>query len=236
MPTLPLLIARPRLTWFCIKILWYSSIVPLNEVWSTKRKKEINHKDEVTRPVPNGWTEDDSTCWKPRKKRTYTGPEGGGHIGPSHLVKAAIGQSNDIKPIVNLFLFLWTEDQLQTIAKMSEKYARGDWVKVSARHDAAGNERQRPILVHCAPNDPDRRHRHPDENSWKEITVGYILAFLSILMLRGACDKLLEMAGLLLNGVGRVLYTENFYTGIKLMENCYFRHGFLMVGTHVLPP
>jgi hypothetical protein len=164
----------------------HSSIVPMNEVWSTKRKNEINHKDEVTRPVPNGWTEDDSTTWKPGRKRTYTGPQGGGEIGPSHLIKSAIGQSNELNPIVNLFLFLWTEDQLQTIAKMSEKYARGDWVKASARHDEAGNERQRAILVHCSSNDPDHRHRHPDEKSWKEITVGYILAFLSILMLRGA--------------------------------------------------
>ena len=38
----------------------------------------------------------------------------------------------------------------------------------------------------------------------------------------------------LINGVGRVLYTDNFYTSMKLMEHCYSRYGYLMVGTHAL--
>lgn len=64
----------------------------------------------------------------------------------------------------------------------SSTFSQLQKMNVSARND----ERQRPSLVHCDPNRPGRRHRHSDENSWKEITVGFILAFLSILVLRGA--------------------------------------------------
>lgn len=90
---------------------------------------------------------------------TYIGPEGSGHNGPFGCIKSATGQSDKINPMVTHFIFRWTEDQVPKNAKMSEKCGRGDWVKASAsRHDEAGNKRQRPILVQCAPNVQGRRH------------------------------------------------------------------------------
>jgi hypothetical protein len=357
------------------------SIVRMEEVWAKKRKKAKKQQEELTRAVPDGWTEDGTTSWTPSWNRSYKGPEGGGECGPSTHAKAAVANRNGINPLVNLFLSLWSLDLLTTTATFTEKYGRGDWVKKSARNDAAGKERKRPILVPCNPDDPDRRHRHTDENSWKEVTVGFILAFLSILMLRGVygircatmfwespprgiyvpfvqnlmprnnylqirrylhfvdneslpklpgdknwhplqkikpvldivrsrmqiawtlgqnividesmilyngraiqwvqymprkpikhgikvfalccattgvlvsflvytgkdyvppgeswsninvCDILLNSAGLRSVGVGRVLYTDNFYTSISLREHCYAVYGFLMVGTYAL--
>jgi len=359
----------------------YNSIVPMSQVWTKKREKAIKQQDELTRPVPAGWTEDDTTNWVPPRSMQYTGPAGGGEGGPSTQIKTAIARNNGTSPLANLFFFLWPLNLLTMTATNSEKYGRGDWVKETARTDGSGNQRKRPILLPCLATDPDRRHRHTDEKSWKTITVGYLLAFLSILMIRGAygircatlfwehppdgisvpfvqnlmprdnylqmrryihfvdseslprlpsdtewhplqkimpvlstvqqqmqmawtlgknividesmilyngraiqwvqymprkpikhgikvyalccattgvlvsflvytgkeyaqpsddwtnigvCDKLLELAGLLLAGVGRVLYTDNFYTSIPLMEHCYSKYGFLLVGTFVL--
>ena len=164
----------------------YKSIVPMDQVWVTKRQKAIKQRKELSRKVPPGWTEDNTTTWSPPRNMQYTGPAGGGECGPSTQVKSAIAKLNGLDPLINLFLFLWPMALLQQTADNSEKYARADWVKETVRTDPDGHQRKRPILRPCAPDDPDRRHRHPDGRRWISITVGYVLAFLSILMLRGA--------------------------------------------------
>ena len=50
----------------------------------------------------------------------------------------------------------------------------------------------------------------------------------------GVVDKLLEMAGLLSEGAGRILFTDNWYTSLALMNHLYFKWGFLLIGTYVL--
>ena len=164
----------------------YTSIIPMDEVWVAKRAKAIRQQKELSRQVPPGWTEDNTTTWTPPRNMQYTGPAGGGECGPSTKIKSAIAQLNGLDPLVNLFLFLWPKTLLQQTAENSEKYARADWVKETVRMDHDGNQRKRSILQPCTAADRDRRHRHPDGRRWINITIGYILAFLSILMLRGA--------------------------------------------------
>jgi hypothetical protein len=48
------------------------------------------------------------------------------------------------------------------------------------------------------------------------------------------CSRLLMLAGLVTEGVGRVLYTDSFYTSISLMEFCFARYGFVVVCTYSL--
>ena len=50
----------------------------------------------------------------------------------------------------------------------------------------------------------------------------------------GVVDTLLALAGLLHLGVGRILYTDNWYMTIDLMQHVYFCYGFLLIGTYVL--
>ena len=175
----------------------YKSMVPIDTVFVSKRKKAMQREKELSRKVPVGWTEDDTTTYntdtnQPPRSRRYSGPQGGGESGPSSQVKTAISQDNPISKdplqgaLVNLFLFIWPLWLLKLMANMSEKYARADWVKPLATTDVDGNPRKRPIFVPCGPDDPERRHRHNDEKTWKTITVGYVLAFIAILMLRGA--------------------------------------------------
>ena len=44
-------------------------------------------------------------------------------------------------------------------------------------------------------------------------------------------DRLLESAGLLIRSVGRILFTDNYYTSIALMKHIYEKFGMLIVGT-----
>ena len=55
-----------------------------------------------------------------------------------------------------------------------------DWVKPSERGNAYGGVCKRKILVPCASSDPDACHRGDIS------TVGYVLAFLAVLLARGA--------------------------------------------------
>ena len=50
----------------------------------------------------------------------------------------------------------------------------------------------------------------------------------------GVCDRLIGMSGLINKGIGRILYTDNWYTSIALMEHVYSIYGFFLVGTYVL--
>jgi hypothetical protein len=53
------------------------SIVTMDSVWEAKRKKRILQDAELKRPLPKGWTEDDTT-WEIPIRLSYEGSQGGG--------------------------------------------------------------------------------------------------------------------------------------------------------------
>jgi hypothetical protein len=56
------------------------SIEPLSSVWTKKKQNEAKKEQELTRQVPDGWTEDNTTSYKPPRDLVYSGL----HVGPSH--------------------------------------------------------------------------------------------------------------------------------------------------------
>ena len=59
------------------------SIIPLSDVWSTKRIKRRARDEERSHPVQQGWKESVTSTWKLPHHQQYTGPDGGAHHGPS---------------------------------------------------------------------------------------------------------------------------------------------------------
>jgi len=170
------------------------SVERMEDVFKAKRVREMVTEHEITRGVPEGWKDDtnSSTTWSPPRDQQCTGSGGGGECGPSSTLKTWISngdvslpwQAKD--PLVRLFLFVWRMPLLKEVAELSNKHAKKDWVRPVQATDVDGNPRARPVLVPCEATDPGARHRHKDGTHWKDITVGYIIAWLAMLLIRSA--------------------------------------------------
>ena len=161
------------------------AIVPMEAAMKAKERNEIKQIDELSRPVPEGWVEEDrdkETEWEPPARHAYLGASGGPKHGPTAAIKNVA-----MKPgaqLVDLLLFIIPVWLLQKIADQTNKYATKDWVRPMEVKDAEGNVRKKRWLIPCLPSHPDARHRASAD--YVTVTAGYLLAWIGILIIIGA--------------------------------------------------
>ena len=61
------------------------SIQPIASVWTKKMENKAKQEWELTRPVPVGWTEDNTTSFELPREENYSGPDGGPSHGPTKV-------------------------------------------------------------------------------------------------------------------------------------------------------
>ena len=162
------------------------SMVRMEDVWKKKRARRTKVQEELKRPVSRGWTEDNKTEWSLPWTKSAKGPSGCQiEPGPSTKIKTAIAQDQYNNRLLDVFFFLFPFWLLETIATATEKYGQKDWVRPVKSQNADGGERKRPTLTPCTKDHPEAQHRVKEEH-WRRVTVGYVLAFLAVLLARGA--------------------------------------------------
>ena len=100
------------------------SIESINDIWKSKKKAIEKSRDEISRPVPVGWSTEKQR-WTPNSTR-YEGSTGGGDHGPSSSMKSILTK----RCLISLFLFFWSIATLTKIAEATNKYGNVDFVKL----------------------------------------------------------------------------------------------------------
>jgi hypothetical protein len=162
------------------------SIKLIEDVLTKKQENQMEQANELQRKVPPGWREDDSVIWKPSYSQSYAGRDGGAVYGPSSASQQAARGG-----LVSLFLFFFPQKLLETIAKCTQIYGREEWVRPIPTKDKDGQPTKKNMFVRCEASHPNARHRCGNKGSqgekhWKKVTPGYLLAWLGVLLLRGA--------------------------------------------------
>ena len=148
---------------------WKKTMEPLREVHSPW--KEIKVTDEHY-----------NKKWEPRGEDTYTSSAGGPKYGPTNKMQTA---ATNTKDLADLFLVIIPLAVLTQIAKYTKKYAYDDWVvEKPVKYLATGEFKKRPVLHPSKETDEGARRRC--KTVAYEITAGYVLAFLGILIVMGA--------------------------------------------------
>jgi hypothetical protein len=89
-----------------------------------KRKYRDIRDDELKRKIPSGWTEGETgSAWKLSRAKEYSFA-GGGHHGPSLAAKTVC----ENKSLADLFIFFFSIQFLETIARETDRYGNEDWV------------------------------------------------------------------------------------------------------------
>ena len=96
------------------------NVILMDDVWKGKQASDAEHASELTRAVPLGWS---TASLEP--SRRYTGPSGGGHVGPTSPVKRACAE----RSLIKLFLLFFTDTILNMIARETNRYGNEDWVR-----------------------------------------------------------------------------------------------------------
>jgi len=164
------------------------SIAKFDDIWLAKKRKHSEISSEATRKVPPGWNEDNSIAWDIPVEKQCGNTAGSSKISqPSPAVLDAIA-SQEHSPLVNLFLFFFPLSLLQKIADASNFYAREEWVVPTGKKNANGVQSPRTYFRTCEITCPEATHRVPLGKKWKNVTPGFICAWIGILLARGAHD------------------------------------------------
>jgi hypothetical protein len=149
-------------------------------VWTKKKQNEANKEQELTRQVPDGWKEDNATSYWPPRDLVYSGPHGGPAHGPTSAIMNHLGS------LYSLFTFFFQTELLQHIVTQTEKYGKKDWVVEVPGRTKDGEPSKHVTFRQCSRGTPGARHRVKDSKCWWKPTVGYLLAWLGIVIAKGA--------------------------------------------------
>jgi hypothetical protein len=100
------------------------SIVSMDSVWEAKRKKRILQDAELKRPLPKGWTEDD-TRWEIPYRISYENAQGGAPHGPSTKAKTVCENGS----LAELFFLFFPLSLVDKVAQQTQQYGVEDWVR-----------------------------------------------------------------------------------------------------------
>jgi hypothetical protein len=124
----------------------------------------------------------------------------GGHHGPSLAAKTAC----ESQSLADLFIFFFTIQFLETIARETNRYSNKDWVRpvpptrssdddsiLNGDGDDPEEANEQPKSKHrlqpCPASHPDSRHRFKGlSKKWKPVTPGFILVYFGIICILGA--------------------------------------------------
>jgi hypothetical protein len=92
-----------------------------------------------------------------------------------------------LSPMSFLPYFILPLSFFQQVTKMTDKYYYRDWVMEKEQLDRDGNVKKKKILKACTAETPGARHRARKDTSYSfTITVGYVIAWIGLLVLQGA--------------------------------------------------
>lgn len=159
------------------------SISLVDDIWDNKVKNRAKQEQEKTRKVHSSWKADgEAATWEIPTIVNYESASGGPVMGPtSYALQACRDASNSLAA---LFVSMFTLPLLTHIANQSNKYANKDFVVPVMRTEGKGKRRTKRYKS-CGSDDDNKTHRSSSGKSW-EITVGYLLSWIGILLLHGA--------------------------------------------------
>jgi len=123
-------------------------VMKMEDVWKGKAAQQARYEAEPTRAVPLGWVDKGEDTYQVPRERSYTGPAGGGEVGPSYPVRRACAH----RDLGDLFLFYFPITILQWIAKETNRYGNEDWVRPGTEEEwrqqstgqSGGQQQQQP--------------------------------------------------------------------------------------------
>ena len=167
------------------------SIRRIQDLFTKTEVSEMRKTMEPLREVHTPWLEikdhkdaSNNFTWKPRREDTYEGSEGGPKAGPSNTIINE-ARKNDAS-LVTLFLVILPITFFLNISKMTQLYCYEEWVVETERRDRDNNIMKKKRLKICDRSTPNSRHRTENEKKKYEITPGFIMAWMSILIIMGA--------------------------------------------------
>ena len=168
-----------------------NSIQPIAEIFSKTQRNEWKKKMEPEREVHQPWKEqtaESNISWTPDRRDQYTGPSGGGEIGPTAYIKNVARSASNL---ADMFFGLLPKSFFDGVAEQTNKYAYEDEVIEKIADDRDGGWKKRKVLVEAPKgNDgsshPSARHRADNEKYKFKATAGYVICWVAILILQGA--------------------------------------------------
>jgi len=161
----------------------------------------------------------------------YNSHAGGGRRGPSSKVSRVLHS----RCIVDLFLFFFTPDILQTIARETNRYGNEDWVMESKQFHTTNNSdsessddegHKKRVLVQVKPSfKGEKRKRYVKRGSrdWVKVTPGYLLVFFGIILISGAM-KVRKT---------NMLWGTKWQTGLPMVQNACTRDSFNQIRQYI---
>ena len=151
----------------------------MGDVFGKKKQKQQEQADELKRKVPPGWTEDYTSVWEPNEEQQYTGNDGDTSYGPTPQAREAARSG-----LVDLFLFFFPINLLQNISDRTNFYGTKEWVREVRTKDRDGHDTSKNMFVRCESWHVEACHRV--EENWRDVTIGYMMAWIGILLINGA--------------------------------------------------
>ena len=167
------------------------SIQPIDLIFSKTQQNQMKRDMEPIRPVHPPWQElsaEDDVVWHPTGDDLYTGSQGGPNSGPSALMKQL---ASSAESLVTMFLFIVPLSFFEKVAVFTDKYCYRDWVVEQFGKDRDGETKKVrhfvdvPAKVGRNPY-PKRRHRADKERKKYDITPGFVICWIALLILQGA--------------------------------------------------
>ena len=163
------------------------SVRTIDSIFKKREQLEMKRKMEPIRKVHQPWVELkrlDNFSWEPSEEDQYTGSGGAGDYGPDDDIRSAASKQSFT--LATLFLLLFPITLIQFIADRTKFYAYDDWVVETVQLDSDGNQKKRKMFKRCSKTTPGARKRAQREAQQFDITPGFVLAFIAILIIQGA--------------------------------------------------
>ena len=165
-----------------------NSIKTIAEILSTKEQNELKKDGESVRPVHKPWSELlNPFSWKPGRRNTYSGPRGSGRAGASASITSLISTTSSLAII---FFSFFPLSVFKKITRETKRYAYEDNVEETEVTDRDGKPKKKKRLLPTKKTRGDGvRKRASKEPVEFDITLGYVIAWIGVLILHGALGE-----------------------------------------------
>ena len=103
-------------------------------------------------------------------------------MGPSNYI---VTEASKAQSLADLFLAVIPKSVFVEVARLTDKYCYKDFVVERTAKDSRGNVKKKKVLTHCDASTPEARHCTKNEEKKYGMTPGFVLAWLSILIING---------------------------------------------------
>ena len=162
------------------------SILLVDNIFAATQQNEWKKKLEPVREVHPPWmeqTKQQHIKWEPSWQDSYGGPEGGPKAGPSQYI---IRVARSATSLADIFMAIVPMSFFVEVARLTTKYCYEDWVVEKSARDLNGNTKKRKYQSTCTESTEGVRHRGDKLEKKFDVTPGFIIAWIGILMMIGA--------------------------------------------------